>query len=67
MKCMREWVNDCIKWHGRVLVGKHCHYCPEFDFLPVDMTCDEYRFCTCKRRDEDAVSVEREGEGQAPA
>lgn len=42
-----DWNIDCLKWRGKVLKGNNCHYCPEWDFLPVDETCDEFDCCRC--------------------
>ena len=33
------WAHDCMKWRHRVLVGRLAHYCPDWDFLPMDETC----------------------------
>jgi len=41
------WKEDCLFHHGRVLDGKMRHYCPEWDFLPMDNTCWEFEACTC--------------------
>jgi hypothetical protein len=42
-----EWVAECLKWRGRVLVGKQAHYCYDWDGLPVDETTDEFDCCHC--------------------
>jgi hypothetical protein len=42
-----EWVEVCVDIHGRVLTGKHQHYCAEYDGLPVDETCPEFDDCVC--------------------
>ncbi len=44
-----DWKEDCLRWHGRVLTGKYGHWCPEWDFLPVDDTCHEWP-CGCELR-----------------
>lgn len=41
-----SWEKDCIKWRGKVLTGKHCHWCPDWDFLPIDETTPEWP-CAC--------------------
>ncbi len=41
-----EWVEDCLHWRGRVLTGKHRHWCYEWDELPVDETTPEWP-CGC--------------------
>lgn len=47
-KELTEFEKDCILWRGKILTGKEAHYCYDWDFLPVDETCDEYSSCTCK-------------------
>ena len=49
---MNTWAKDCNRWHGRVLVGKYCHYCMDWDDLPVDDTVQEYECCTCPKCDD---------------
>lgn len=41
-----EWASDCMACRGKVLRGKHSHWCPDWDFLPVDETCPEWP-CVC--------------------
>ena len=41
------WARECTFFHGRILEGEKNHYCPEWDYMPVDETCMEYEFCTC--------------------
>jgi hypothetical protein len=42
------WVKECMFFHGRVLEGEKSHYCPEWDFMPIDETCEmEIEICTC--------------------
>lgn len=44
----QDWIDDCFKFWGKTLTGNKAHWCPEFDDLPIDETCDEYDiFCTC--------------------
>lgn len=43
---------DCIRWHGRVLLGKYAHYCYDWDCLPVDETTPEWDSCACFPRDD---------------
>lgn len=40
------WVRDCLHYQGRVLTGKHGHYCADWDELPIDETCLEWP-CPC--------------------
>ena len=42
----QDWIEDCIRWRGKVLTGKHAHWCFDYDQLPVDETCDEWP-CSC--------------------
>ena len=37
-----QWRDDCLHWRGRLLVGRHCHWCDDWDFLPIDETCMEW-------------------------
>lgn len=47
--CSVDWVEDCLKWHGRVLTGNKCHWCYDWDDLPIDDTCEmEMECCTCE-------------------
>lgn len=41
-----EWITDCQKHRGKILTGKYAHWCYEYDGLPVDETCPEWR-CGC--------------------
>lgn len=46
-----DWIEDCLHWRGKVLTGKYGHWCPEWDYLPIDETCEEWGICceaTCK-------------------
>jgi hypothetical protein len=44
---MTELDEDSIAIYGEPLVGKYKHYCNEFDYLPVDEHCFEFKFCHC--------------------
>lgn len=44
---MTEWELDCIRWQGRVLTGAQAHWCPDWDYLPIDETTPEHEACTC--------------------
>lgn len=48
-----EWIVDCKHHHGKVLTGKYAHWCPEFDYLPIDETCFEFEYCLCKFEEKD--------------
>lgn len=41
-----DWERDCMKWRGKVLTGEFCHWCCEWDDLPIDETCPEWH-CGC--------------------
>ena len=42
-----DWKTDCKRWHGRLLVGEFSHWCPDWDYLPIDETTKEFSACTC--------------------
>jgi len=42
------WAEQCNRYNGRLLVGEKSHWCPDFDYLPIDETCKEIEACTCK-------------------
>ncbi len=52
---MTEFDEDCLQIYGKTLHGKYKHYCPEFDFLPIDETCFEYEYCLCEWEDTNEV------------
>lgn len=56
------WERDCLRWCGRVLVGEHGHYCPDYDELPVDETCAEWP-CPCSVGDVARKPVDPETAG----
>lgn len=35
-------------FHGRMPNGEKCHYCPEWDDMPIDSACKEFESCLCK-------------------
>jgi hypothetical protein len=41
-----EWNKQCLHYRGRILTGEHGHYCPDWDELPIDETCQEWP-CPC--------------------
>lgn len=43
----QEWIEECMKYYGRVLTGGKAHFCYDWDGLPIDETCGEYQCCTC--------------------
>lgn len=42
-----EWEEDCKHFYDRVLTGEKRHWCPEYDYLPIDETCSEMKYCHC--------------------
>lgn len=46
------WAADCAFWYGELLTGKFRHWCPEWDGLPIDETCPEFKACVCYKEDE---------------
>jgi hypothetical protein len=51
------WEQDCQHWRGRVLTGKFCHWCFEWDGLPVDETTREWP-CGCYPLDWDQDNID---------
>ena len=41
-----DFTDDCMRWRGRVLNGDYAHWCPDWDGLPIDETCNEWP-CNC--------------------
>jgi hypothetical protein len=54
-----EFARLCLKYRGRILTGKHAHACEDWDFLPIDETCDEWP-CVCCRSGGCGVSMNAE-------
>ena len=44
---MTDLDQDAIQIYGNPLTGKYKHYCCEFDYLPIDEHCFEFKFCLC--------------------
>lgn len=42
-----DWIEDCMKWRGKVLKGEKAHWCYEWDGLPIDETTPEFESCLC--------------------
>ncbi len=42
-----HWAEDCMQFWGRVLTGGRAHWCNDWDDLPIDDTCEEFKCCTC--------------------
>lgn len=49
---MTEFDEDCMHFYGKVLTGEKKHFCPEWDFLPIDETRPEFEACTCEWEDD---------------
>jgi hypothetical protein len=50
---MTEFEKECHRYHGKNLTGNYAHYCPDWDYLPIDSTCEEFRHCTCTKLTEE--------------
>lgn len=61
----QRWEAECMNFHGEILTGEFCHYCDEWDDLPIDETCEEFAACTCEYKDWDlkAAAMHREAMG----
>lgn len=44
---LSELDEESIKFYGKPLTGKYKHFCVEFDFLPIDERCEEFKYCMC--------------------
>lgn len=53
-----DWVEDCMRWRGRVLVGKYAHWCFDYDDLPMDETCVMEWPCGCSILMPDGTTVD---------
>lgn len=53
---MAEWERDCLEWRGMVLTGRHAHWCPTWNHLPMDETCPEWP-CGCGLEDGGILSA----------
>lgn len=47
-KLSQDWIDDCMRWYGKVLTGKKAHWCPDWDDLPIDADSSEFECCTCE-------------------
>lgn len=50
IKPSQAWINDCIRWRGKVLNGPDAHWCYDWDDLPVDAFTPEYDCCVCYKK-----------------
>lgn len=53
-----SWKDECWRWWGKTLTGNYKHYCPEWDYLPIDDTCMEFEVCTCDKSKLEKDNVE---------
>jgi hypothetical protein len=47
----QEFQDDFVHWHGRTCQGAFGHWCPDWDFLPIDEFCQECASCGCFAND----------------
>lgn len=47
-KRIDKWEADCRQYWGHILTGERRHYCPDWDYLPIDETCREIESCGCR-------------------
>lgn len=43
----QEFIEDCLRYRGKILTGAKAHFCWDWDGLPVDETTPEFECCTC--------------------
>lgn len=55
---MDELDQDSMHMRGEVLTGKYRHWCNEFDGLPVDENCFEFKFCTCFETSDEITTLQ---------
>ena len=55
----KTWESDCERWRGKVLTGKFCHLCCDWDGLPVDETTDEFMTCECFTQTYEVVGIKQ--------
>jgi hypothetical protein len=48
--CSEDWVKDSYRWRGAPMLGKHGHWCPDWDYLPIDENSHEWP-CPCEAGD----------------
>jgi hypothetical protein len=48
---------DSIDIYGSPLTGKYKHYCCEFDYLPIDENCIEFKFCDCFESSDELIKL----------
>lgn len=57
---MTELDEESIKYYGKPLEGKYKHFCCEFDFLPIDESCFEFKYCSCYEENEEIKKLQEE-------
>jgi len=50
-----DWKEDCLHFWGKVLTGKYCHWCADWDYLSLDETCHPFAYCNCERDEWDMI------------
>lgn len=45
-----SWVKDSYHWRGAPMLGKFAHWCPDWDYLPIDEDSAEWP-CPCNMSD----------------
>jgi hypothetical protein len=45
----KEFIDMCLDCYGPKveLTGKYRHLCLDWDLLPIDETCEEFKACRC--------------------
>jgi len=56
-----DWEADCKRYAPKVLTGKMGHWCPDWDYMPIDETCPEFECCTCPKDELETPLVAKEG------
>lgn len=54
---MTDFEKDCLHWYKKLLVGKFKHWCPDWDYLPIDETCAEFMACLCYEEESEAQAI----------
>lgn len=57
----KEWRQDCLTHHHRVLTGEYAHWCHDWDGLPLDASCHEITCCECFPEDDKKLRKIKEG------
>lgn len=49
MRPSDQWIEDSLRWRGKVLRGPDAHWCHSWDGLPVSAFTPEYDCCEEKK------------------